>query len=288
MMLAVMLLCFALPAPSLGQDGEQTERRTLAASELNEGAREYKAGKFYEAQKRFERALELDPSNKNTLFFIARATHAQFKPGIDTPENVAQARAAIAAYQRVLTSKPSEDEPYNAIVYLYRQIKDEAGERQWLMTRAADPQVPAVNRAQTYTLMASYEWKCSYAITESKENKATVSMNGRAIVKYRKPKNKDAFVKAKQCAQHGLELVEQAVNFDTNSLQAWFYKANILFELVKLSEMEGRVLDQLVSYQKQAYQAQRRTDELFEQDKKAREAQEKKRRDELPPQTPLL
>src|SRR4028119_127773 len=99
LILAVALfLCLA--APMLSQSVGQTPRQIEAKSEIDEGAREYKASKFYEAQKRFERALELDPSNKNAPFFIGRAIHAQFKPGVEAPENIAIARSAITAYHR--------------------------------------------------------------------------------------------------------------------------------------------------------------------------------------------
>jgi tetratricopeptide (TPR) repeat protein len=181
--LAAALLLFAAPALVFCQTTELTPRQIEAKMELNEGARQYKAGKFEEAQRRFERAFELDPESRNAPFFIARAIHAQFRPGLDLPENLAIARAAIGAYHRVLNLEPSNDEAYNAIVYLYSQVKDEAGAREWLMRRVADTQVPAEKRAQAYTLMASREWNCSYTITERKAHKAIVLYRQRAITK---------------------------------------------------------------------------------------------------------
>jgi tetratricopeptide (TPR) repeat protein len=266
---ALWLLC---AAPALCQTVEQTPRQIEATTEINEGARAYKAGRLYEAQQRFERALELDPENRNAPFFIARAIHAQFKPNVDTMENVSLARAAIAAYHRVLNADSLNDEAYNAIAYLYGQIKDEAALRQWLMARVADTRVPAVKRAQSYTLMASYEWNCAYTFTERKEHKSSVVLRKRASIKYLKPKDEAEFQQAKQCAERGLELSEQAVGLDSDSLQAWSYKTNLLLELVKLAEMEDN--EQLKSdYQKQAAAAQRRTTELSEQEKQKAEAQ---------------
>jgi tetratricopeptide (TPR) repeat protein len=266
---AALLLLFAVPA--LCQT-ELTPRQIESKNEINEGARAYKAGKFDEAQQRFERALELDPESRNAPFFIARAIHSKFKPNLDAPENIAIARAAIAAYHRAFNSDLTNDEAYNAIVYLYGQIKDEAGLRQWLMARVADLGVPAFKRAQAYTLMASEEWNCSYTITERKEHKAVVIFRGRATIKYLKPKDEAEFQQAKQCAERGMELVEQAVGLDAASLQAWSYKTNILLELVKLAEMEENELLKS-DYQRQSAEAQRRTTELSEQEKQKAEGQ---------------
>lgn len=267
---AALLLLFA--APAFCQTVEQTPQQIEATSELAEGARAYKAGWFDDAQRHFERALELDPSNKNTPFFIARAIHARFKPGNEMPENVAVARAAIDAYRRVLNAEPSHDEAYNAIIYLYSQVKDEAAAHELLMMRATDTQAPAAKRAQAYTLMASREWNCSYRITERKEHKNVIVFSERAMTKYIKPKDEAEFNQAKQCAKQGLELVGQAINLDANSAQAWSYKTNLLLELVKLAEMEENELLK-VDYQKQAAEAQRRTTELSEPENKKTEAQ---------------
>jgi hypothetical protein len=270
---ALLLLLFA--APALCQTTQLTPRQIEAKNEIDEGARAYRDAKFYEAQKHFERALALDPGSRNAPFFIARAIHSQFKPGIDTPENVAIARAAIAAYHRVLNSDPADAEAYNATVYIYDQIKDEAGLRQWLMSRATDTQLPAAQRTSAYTLMASREWKCSYAITERKEHKGTVFARRRARVRYLKPADEAEFHKTKRCAERGMELIEQGVGLDGESLQAWAYKTNLLRELVKLAEMEGQSKLK-ADYQKRARDAQRRTDELSAQEKRTRDAHEKK------------
>jgi tetratricopeptide (TPR) repeat protein len=270
---AATLLLLLFIAPALCQTPERTLPQVESINEINEGARAYKSGKFREAQQHFERALELDPDSRNAPAFIARAIHSQFKPGRDTPENLAVARAAIAAYHRVLNSDPSNDEAYNSLVYLYGQVGDEATLRQWLMSRAADVLVPADRRARAYTLMASTEWNCSYEITELKEPRATVPARQRATIKYLKPTDEARFYKAKQCAERGMELVEQAINLDAGNLQSWSYKTNLLRELSKLAEMEGD--DQLrADYQKRARAAQQRTTTLSEQEKRKGTAQE--------------
>src|SRR5919206_4216842 len=116
----VVTVLFALAAAvaSFGQSNADEARK-----ELNEGARAYRAGRFAEAEQRFRRALELDPSQKNTPLFIARAVQQQYKPGLDTPENIAVGERAIAAYQDILNNDPRNEDAYKAIIFLYGQLK---------------------------------------------------------------------------------------------------------------------------------------------------------------------
>src|SRR5712691_4055328 len=83
--------------------------KVRAKNELNEAARVYREGHFEEAEQHARRALELDPDNKTALSFIARTIHAQYRPGVQTPENIAKAREAIQAYQTILAKDPKND-----------------------------------------------------------------------------------------------------------------------------------------------------------------------------------
>jgi len=245
-----------------------------AKNQLNEGARAYKAGKFAEAQQHFEESLRLNPEQRNAKFFIARSIHAQYRPGVEAPENVEKAHRAIAAYQEVLKADQGNDEAYNAVIYLFGQLKDEQQARQWLTARAEMGSIPEAKRSQAYTLMASKEWSCSYTITEQKDNKQTVMKEGRAIIQYKKPKEQADFDKAMKCVNDGMALAERAVALDPNSEQAWSYKTNLLLELVKLAEMEGNN-DKKAEYQKQAAAAQQKTSQLSEENKRKKEEEEK-------------
>jgi hypothetical protein len=76
--------------------------RIRAKNELNEAARSYRESHFDEAEQHSRRALELDPGNKTAPLFIARTIHAQYRTGVTTPENLAKANEAIAAYKKSL------------------------------------------------------------------------------------------------------------------------------------------------------------------------------------------
>jgi len=276
-LLTTLMFTFALTLSVDAQTVETLpEARDAARKEINEGARAYRREDFGEAQRRFERALELDPLNKNAPFFVARAIHAQYRPGVKTPENVGIARAAIAAYQRVLVADPESDEAYNATVYLYRMIKEDALERQWLIRRATDERISGERRSLAYTVLASKDWQCSYDFTEQKEVKTTVRRNRKLMLRYVKPTNTDGYLAAQQCVTRGLEFVEKAISLDAESEQAWSFKANLSMEAVKLAEMDRNPGRRSV-YQQLADEAARRVGELTEQNRKKKEAEEKRK-----------
>jgi TonB family protein len=216
----------------------QTDAAT-ARTELNEGARAYKDGRFDEAEQHFRRALELDPTQKNALLFIARAVQQQYKPGVETPENVAIAERAVAAYQDVLNKDPQNDDAYKATLFLYGQMKRDDKVNEMLTERANDFSLPDGKRSEAFVILASKRWQCSFDITERKENLFKEEKPGGASIRYRMPADSSDFYKARQCMDEGLQLVEQAVTLDPKSTSAWSYKANLLREASKLSEMEG-------------------------------------------------
>src|SRR5215207_3176328 len=112
--------------------------RIRSKNQLNEAARAYREGRFPEAEQHSRRAAELDPDNKTAPMFIARTIHAQYRPGVQAPENVAKAQEAINAYQQILAKNPQDEEAYQAIAYLYGAIKDDEKLKQWIIARAAN------------------------------------------------------------------------------------------------------------------------------------------------------
>jgi hypothetical protein len=222
--------------------------RIRAKNALNEGARAYKDGRFDEAEQSFRYAHELDPEQKNAPLFIARAVHQQYKPGVDTPENKEKADRAVEAYKQVLAApgidEKHREDAYSAIAYIYRQMREEAKEEEWLAQRAASGDAPPAKRSDAYTILASKQWDCAYNITEQKENKKTVDRGANGIiVEYVKPKNPDDFNKAMGCVERGLDLVNKAVEQNKENPNAWSYKTNLLRERAKLAQMDGKAED---------------------------------------------
>src|SRR6266498_215172 len=145
--------------------------RIRAKNQLNEAARSYRESHFDEAEQHSRRALELDPANKTAPLFIARTIHAQYKAGVQTPENIAKAREAIEAYRKILETDPQNEEAYKAIAFLYERIKEDGKLREWIIARANDSKAEPDKRAEAYIVLASKDWNCSFQITDLPSNK---------------------------------------------------------------------------------------------------------------------
>jgi len=250
--------------------------RIRAKNQLNEAAKAYREGHFPEAEQHSRRAAELDPDNKTAPMFIARTIHAQYRPGVQSPENVAKAQEAINAYQQLLVNNSQDDESYKAIAYLYEATKQDDKLRQWISSRAASDAAPAEKRAEAYVVLASKDWDCSFKITELPTNKNTTldQATNKATVSYKKPKDQKDFDQAQMCVKQGLVEAENAIKFDPNNESAWSYKTNLLLEASKLAEMDGKP-DQKAQYQKDYEAALKRTTELSVANQKRKEEAEK-------------
>ena len=250
--------------------------RIRAKNQLNEAARSYREGRFAEAEQHSREAAALDPNNKTAPMFIARTIHAQYRPGVQSPDNIAKAQQAIDAYQQILAKNPQDDEAYKAIAYLYESIKEYDKLRQWISARATSETAEPEKRAEAYIVLASKDWDCSFKITELPTNKTTTidPSNNKATVSYKKPKDQKEFDQAQMCVKQGLTEAENAIKFDPNNESAWSYKTNLLLEASKLAEMDGQT-EQKAQYQKDYEAALKRTTELSVANQKRKEEQEK-------------
>jgi hypothetical protein len=250
--------------------------RIRAKNQLNEAARAYREGRFEVAESHSRQAAELDPDNKTAPMFIARTIHAQYRPGVQSPENVAKANQAIEAYQKLLERNPNDEEAYKAIAYLLGATKAEDKLRQWITARAANDSAEPEKRAEAYIVLASKDWDCSFKITELPSNKTTTidPSNNKATVSYKKPSDQKDFDTAQMCVKQGLAEAENAIKFDPNNESAWSYKTNLLLEAAKLAEMDGKA-DLKADYQKQYEAALKRTSELSAASQKRKEEEAK-------------
>ena len=250
--------------------------RIRSKNQLNEAAKAYREGHFPEAEQHSRRAAELDPNNKTAPMFIARTIHAQYRPGVQSPENMAKAQEAIVAYQQLLAKNPQDEEAYKAIAYLYEATKQDAKLRQWITDRAASDTTQPEKRAEAYVVLASKDWDCSFKITELPTNKTTTidPSNNKATVSYKKPKDQKDFDQAQMCVKTGLTEAENAIKYDPNNESAWSYKTNLLLEASKLAEMDGKP-DQKAQYQKDYEAALKRTTELSVANQKRKQEEAK-------------
>ncbi len=94
-----------------------------ARDDLNKGVAAYKNARYEQAIDRFKEAVALDPSLQNAKLYLATAYAQQYIPGVDSPENLQNANAAIEQYKNVLDQDPKNVNSIKGIAYLYLQMK---------------------------------------------------------------------------------------------------------------------------------------------------------------------
>jgi hypothetical protein len=246
---------------------------TEIQQELNETAKAYKDGRFAEAQQHAERAVLLDPTDKTAAIFLARIMHQRYKPGDNSPESLNYAQGSIAAYQRLLTLDPMNDEAYKAISVLYASTHQEESLKEWVRQRALDPRFTNAQRAEAYTVLAGKDWDCSFKFTELPAQKIVTAERGKRVITYKMPTDRTAFEKAKECVNSGFTNVDLALSLNRESESAWSYNTNLLLEAAKLAEMEGRAAAK-ANFQTKAKEASVEARRLSEKRRQAEESGE--------------
>jgi tetratricopeptide (TPR) repeat protein len=94
-----------------------------ARDQLNKGVAAYKNAKYEQAIDHFKEAVALDASLKNAKLYLATAYAQQYIPGVDSPENLQNANAAIEQYKSVLEQDSRNVNSIKGIAYLYLQMK---------------------------------------------------------------------------------------------------------------------------------------------------------------------
>jgi tetratricopeptide (TPR) repeat protein len=94
-----------------------------ARDQLNKGVASYKNARYEQAIEHFKNAVTLDPSLQNAKIYLATAYLAQYIPGVDSPDNLQNANAAIDQYKAVLDQDPKNVNSIKGIAYLYLQMK---------------------------------------------------------------------------------------------------------------------------------------------------------------------
>ncbi|MDQ2975304.1 MAG: hypothetical protein M3R69_07825 [Acidobacteriota bacterium] len=246
---------------------------TPAEREIRAGYCDNQHKNYAGAQSHFSKALELDPKQKYAQFLIATMLEKQFKPGDKSPENLAIARQAIAAYQKTIDNPNSDsamkEDADKEIVVLYGHISREEQERE-LLARATSPARYNEKRAEAYTVLADLAWDCSYKITESSENKRPMERGGKTIIQYVRPKDPTLLENARTCATSGLEYANQAITLNPNDSSAWSSKENVLRELAKLAEMSGDI-EKKLKFEKQVAETKAVRDRLYAEESKQAE-----------------
>ncbi|HVE57611.1 MAG TPA: hypothetical protein VNB22_12330 [Pyrinomonadaceae bacterium] len=238
-----------------------------------DGATAYKERKFQVAEQLFRKTVEIDPKaetmeGKTAQLFLARTLHSEY---ISDRKNTAKAEEAIQAYQKVLATDINDQGSFKALASLLDGLDNHKGESLNLITeRANNSSVNKEYRAEAYTSLAARQYSCANEISDVEPVKKTVKKDGKDVYQYTKPEKPEDFEKLKTCADEGLKLVQQAIDLEPDEVQqmkgldlksmtpaqidakqeilrifssAWSYKANLLYQKMRIAEMDGNTAD---------------------------------------------
>src|SRR5215207_4402370 len=246
--------------------------RIIARKNLVDGATAYKERKFQVAEQLFRKTVDIDPDaetmeGETAQIFLARTLHSEY---ISDRKNTGKAEEAVQSYQKVLAKNVNDQGSFKALASLIDTLGRKDVANQLVTERAANTNVKPEYRAEAYTSMAARQYSCANEISDVEPVKKAVKKDGKAVYQYTKPENADDFAKLKTCADEGIRLIEEAVklepadvqqmkNLDVKTLtpqqvdaklemlkifsSAWSYKANLLYQKMRIAEMDANTAD---------------------------------------------
>lgn len=200
-------------------------------------------GKYAEARSGLEAVLNKEPQNVfATRLWPGVLTH-QIKKEDKSPENMAQIRKAIEAFEQARKNPQLSDREKTSIEYfivdLYGMIGGEE-KNSALLKMAEDPNRTPESRSLFYTRLAADKNTCANDISDDEAVKKIAKKDGKEVYVFTKPARAEDFEKLTQCTTKGLELIDKALELDPTSESTWSYKASLLIQKMRIAEMEGR------------------------------------------------
>jgi tetratricopeptide (TPR) repeat protein len=117
------LKILALAAAALSVFAITGCNKLKARDQLNKGVAAFKNARYEQAINNFKEAVADDDSLLNAKLYLATAYAQQYIPGVDSPDNLQNANAAIDQYKSVLQQDPKNVNSIKGIAYLYLQMK---------------------------------------------------------------------------------------------------------------------------------------------------------------------
>ena len=246
--------------------------RVIARKNLVDGSKAYKDRKFPEAEQLFRDAVSRDPKGeyvegKTAQLFLARTLHSEF---IGDRQHKEKAEEAITQYQKALVLNPNDQSSYKAIASLYENLQRNDEWLKWVTDRSNNTSIPPEQRAEALTSLAAKKNSCANDITDTDKTKKTVTRDGKQAFQFVKPASNEDYENLKKCIADGTLLIDQAIAVETDQVKnaknldvkpltdaqlqsnldflkvfesARSYKASLLFQGMRLAEMDGRTAD---------------------------------------------
>ncbi len=249
-----------------------TYNRIMARKSLVDGSKAYKDRQFKEAEDLFKDAVARDPKGesiegKSAQLFLARTLHSEY---IGDRQKKELAEEAITQYQKALQQNPNDQSSYKAIASLYENLQKKDEWLQFVTARSANTTIPPEQRAEALTSLAAKKNTCANDITDTEKTKKAVTKDGKQTFQFVKPENPQDLETLKGCVDEGTKLIDQAVALEPADVKSATsldpktltdpqliakqellkvfestrsYKASLVFQAMRLAEMEGRTPD---------------------------------------------
>ena len=246
--------------------------RVMARKNLVDGSKAYKDRKFPEAEQLFRDAVSRDPKGeyvegKTAQLFLARTLHSEF---IGNRSDKTKADAAITEYQKALSLNPNDQSSYKAIASLYENLQKNDEWLKWVTARANNTSIPPEQRAEALTSLAAKQNTCANDISDTDKTKKTITKDGKQVFQFVKPDNAADYESLKKCIAGGTQLIDQAIALEPDQVKnaagidvkastdaqlqansdllkvfesARSYKTSLLFQSMRLAEMDGKTAD---------------------------------------------
>lgn len=196
-----------------------------------------------------------------------RTLHSEF---IGDRKNTAKAEEAISQYQKALQQDPKDQSSYKAVASLYENLQKPDDWLKWVTARSANTSIPPEQRAEATTSLAAKKNTCANDITDTEKTKKTITKDGKQTFQFVKPESTEDYEALKVCIDEGTKLIDQAIALESAEVKnaasinvgalsdkdlaakqdllkvfesARSYKASLIFQAMRLAEMEGRTPD---------------------------------------------
>jgi hypothetical protein len=177
---------------------------------------------------------------------------------------------AIAEYQKALTFDQNDQSSYKAIASLYENLQRQDDWLRWVTARSQNTTIPPEQRAEALTSLAAKKNTCANDITDTEQTKKTITKDGKQAFQFVKPTSTEDYENLKKCIDEGTALIDQAIALEPAEVKnaaslnvealtdaelvtkqallkvfesARSYKASLMFQAMRLAEMDGRTAD---------------------------------------------
>lgn len=216
-----------------------------ARVELKKGNSLYDQEQYSEAIKRFQKGLELDPSDTFAWRSVGLSALALYRPGDDSPKNLAYAKTATEAFQNYLKDNPDDAKVQDYLMGILVNSKQYTTALAYVDTlqkrHPEEAQDPKWDKYRVNVLIQAGQLEQAQQLAmRTPGPEQPVSLYSIGVAAWNKVYNNNSidYATKQQKVALGLEALRKAVEIKPDYYDAMFYLGLMLREKAKL-ETDG-------------------------------------------------